>query len=67
MSPKEFAEYLVERMFKAQSDKMADYSSIYYPTAKVLARICLDEIYKNNTDESKNDYWVQVSNELDNL
>lgn len=67
MSPKEFAEALVEKMLNAHSNKMSDYSSIEFPTAKVCARIALDEIYANNTDESKNDYWVQVNNELDNL
>jgi hypothetical protein len=31
------------------------------------ALIAIDEIYSNCTDQSKNDYWIEVKNELEKL
>jgi hypothetical protein len=33
--------------------------------AKQCALIAVDEIYSNNTDESRNDYWIEVKQEIE--
>ena len=33
--------------------------------AKQCTIIAVDEIYMNNTDSSKNDYWIEVKQEIE--
>jgi hypothetical protein len=35
--------------------------------AKECALVAVDEIFGNNTDESKHDYWVDVKTEIEKL
>ena len=35
--------------------------------SKRFALIAVDEIYSNNTDESRNDYWIEVKQEIENI
>ncbi len=44
MTPKEKAFELTEKFFHLRSDKMSDYSKIYWPTAKMCALVAVDEI-----------------------
>jgi hypothetical protein len=77
LSPKEKAVELVEMFMNIKKQKLADYSIIYYPTAKQCALISVDEIMCNNLMEypqhstiyapHKNDYWQQVKQEIEQL
>ena len=72
MSPKEYAEKLIDKMFNAHSDKMSDYSSIEFPTAKVCAQIAVDEIIKSRPQEPRSYtdtmlYWGEVRQEIEKL
>ena len=74
LSPKEKAVELVEMFMNIKKQKLADYSIIYYPTAKQCALIAVNEIMYNNLMEypqhstiyapHKNDYWQQVRQEI---
>jgi len=35
--------------------------------AKQCALIAVDEIFINNTDEAKHDYWIEVKEEIEKL
>ena len=35
--------------------------------AAECALVAVGEIYSNNTDESKNDYWIEVMREIEKL
>lgn len=35
--------------------------------AKQCALIAVDEIFSNNTDESKHNYWIEVKEEIEKL
>ena len=37
------------------------------PFAKKCALIALKEIFINNTDEAKHDYWIEVKEEIEKL
>jgi CBS-domain-containing membrane protein len=77
LSPKEKAVELVEMFMNIKKQKLADYSIIYYPTAKQCALIAVNEIMYNNLMEypqhstiyapHKNDYWQQVKQEIEQL
>jgi CBS-domain-containing membrane protein len=77
LSPKEKAVELVEMFMNIKKQKLADYSIIYYPTAKQCALIAVNEIIYNNLMEypqhsmiytpHKNDYWQQVKQEIEQL
>jgi len=77
MAPKEKAIELVEMFMNIKKQKLADYSIIYYPTAKQCALIAVNEIIYNNLMEypqhsmiytpHKNDYWQQVKQEIEQL
>jgi CBS-domain-containing membrane protein len=77
LSPKEKAVELVEMFMNIKKQKLADYSIIYYPTAKQCALIAVNEIIYNNLMEypqhsmiytpHKNDYWEQVKQEIEQL
>ena len=65
MTPKEKARETVD---KIQEGLWRDRAvRIYQEDAVYIALIAIDEIYSNNTDESKNDYWVEVKQELENF
>jgi hypothetical protein len=66
MSPKEYAEVLVDKFIYARSKKMDDYSSIEFPTAKICALIAVDEILKSPTPKQEK-YWKLVRNEIEKL
>jgi len=77
LSPKEKAVELVEMFMNIKKQKLADYSIIYYPTAKQCALIAVNEIIYNNLMEypqhsmiytpHKNDYWQEVKQEIEQL
>jgi hypothetical protein len=60
MTPREKASQLIV-------DFQLKCKSLEYEEAVQCALIALDEIYKNNTDESKNDYWIEVKKDLEKL
>jgi hypothetical protein len=65
MTPKEKAKQLVNDMlFETERNCQP---SITYLVSKKCALICLREIFSNNTDESKNDYWIEVKEEIELL
>jgi hypothetical protein len=59
MTPKEKAQDLI--------DKFTLPFSPNHEEAKQCALIALDEIFSNNTKQSKHDYWCRVKEELDKL
>ena len=61
MTPKEKAEQLVEKMYNSALYVASKYA------AKQCAIIAVDEIFINNTDISKHEYWQQVKTEIENL
>jgi hypothetical protein len=65
MKPKEKAEELVRKYYTFGINKEGQ--TLSWLEAKQCALICLDEIYSNNTDESKNDYWIEVKEEIELL
>jgi hypothetical protein len=66
MTPKEKARDLVHKfsmeIFFYISNNLSDIEE-----SKRFALITVDEIYSNNTDESRNDYWIEVKQEIENL
>jgi hypothetical protein len=73
MTPKEKALELVEKFRNVKHTKLSDYSVIYNPTAKVLAKLCVDEIlnaidwHKFEVPNEQLEYWEQVKKEIENL
>ena len=63
MSPKEKAEELVTKMYVNQWRN----NTMEYKTAKQCALIAVDEIFINNTDEAKHNYWIEVKEEIEKL
>ena len=70
MTPKEKAEQLVHR-FRRYVDftDENDHTSLkaIISNSKQCAIIAVDEIFSNNTDISKHDYWIEVKTEIENL
>ena len=64
MTPKEKAEKLIKRYYRDSDLLVEDLSWIQ---AKECALIAVDEIFGNNTDESKHDYWIEVKQEIEKL
>ena len=64
MNPKEKAQELFDKHFEFVEALSAQNQ---IDNAKQCALITVDEIYKNNTDESKNNYWIEVKNEIEQL
>ena len=56
-----FPEYsgLISRWWNRPSEDIEE--------SKRFALIAVDEIYSNNTDESRNDYWIEVKQEIENI
>ena len=77
MTPKEKAAELVDKFMKCHSNKMADYSIVYTPSAIKMAIVCVDEImlldcltdegWLNVPQEYKVQYWKEVKQELNEL
>jgi hypothetical protein len=73
MTPKEKAEELLDKM-SIQTYKYQEYAGANYKTCEIgyeggkkCALIAVDEIFRNNTDESKHDYWIKVKEEIEKL
>ena len=64
MNPKEKAQELFDKHFEFVEALSAQNQ---IDNAKQCALITVYEIYKNNTDESKNNYWIEVKNEIEQL
>jgi hypothetical protein len=64
MNPKEKAQELFDKHFEFVEALSAQNQ---IDNAKQCALITVDEIYKNNTDESKNDYWIEVKHEIEKI
>lgn len=75
MTPKETAEELIDRyyqLFPLENQVITTNGELsweYNTWKKAIeaSLIAVEEIYKNNTDESKNDYWIEVKKELEEL
>lgn len=68
MTPKEKAEELVSMFVAINLSQVNDLvDGIRIRLAKECALIAVEQIYINNTDESKNDYWIEVKQEIENL
>jgi len=65
MTPAQYAHRLVEKMTEI-SAKMSDYSRIDIPTAKLHAKIAVEEIMKYCPKEDAG-YFVNVIAEIDNV
>ena len=75
ITPKEKALEMVENFRNVKHTKLSDYSVIYSPTAKVLAKLCVDEIINalkiaDITSMDGSWYineWEQVKQEIEKL
>jgi hypothetical protein len=66
MTPKEKAEELVSKFVSINLSQVNDLvDGIRIRLAKECALIAVEQIYINNTDESKNDYWIEVMREIE--
>ena len=66
ITPQEKALQLMTR-FQETSYKMGDHSSIYTPTAKHHALICVDEVLGYMGADRGYEFWMRVKQELENL
>lgn len=68
MTPKEKAEDLVSR-YKREilRGKYRIDGFVIEELAEECALIAVDEIFRNNIDESKHDYWINVKEEIEKL
>jgi hypothetical protein len=68
MTPKEKAEKLVSR-YKREilRGKYRIDGFVIEELAEECAFIAVDEIFRNNIDESKHDYWINVKEEIEKL
>jgi|DEB0MinimDraft_3_1074331.scaffolds.fasta_scaffold663044_1 hypothetical protein len=64
MTPKEKAEELILKYLRIDNDTQEWF---HKGLAKQCALVAVEQIYINNTDESKNDYWIEVIREIENL
>ncbi len=74
MTPQEKAKELIDKFGKVNvyisiepRDIECSAKDLDSNTSKQCALIAVDEIYSNNTDESKNDYWIEVKQEIEKL
>lgn len=65
MTPKEKAKDLVEKFKPLCGGYLG--GKINKAFAKQCAIIAVEEIFSNNTDISKHDYWIEVKTEIENL
>ena len=73
MTPAEKAIELLDKM-SSRTYKYQEYAGARYTTCEVgyeagkqCALVALNEIFSNNTNQSKHDYWCRVKEELDKL
>lgn len=65
MTPKEKAEELIHKMYKAHS---GSYSSITFNLSRQCAKVAVDQIIENGFNpQLPYRYWEQVKEELDKL
>jgi hypothetical protein len=67
MTPKEKALELYNKFNPHVEERNFFGDNVEHINTKECVLIAVDEIYSNCTDSSKNDYWIEVKNELDNL
>ena len=69
MTPQEKAEKLVDsyRLILIKSDTDAVEEILCTLLAKECALVAVDEVFCNNTDELKHDYWIEVKEEIEKL
>ena len=67
MSIRKEAVALVDEFYGLQSDKMNDYSSIEYPTARVCALVAVNHILKELDSKAyiQGAYWLEVQTEIE--
>ena len=67
MSIREQAIALVDEFYGLRSNKMHDYSSIEYPTARVCALVVVKHILKELDSEAwiQRAYWLEVQTEIE--
>ena len=61
---------LTEYFFHLRSDKMSDYSKIYWPTAKLCAIKCVDELIKYSKGHGfigLTEHYLDLKQEIENL
>lgn len=69
MTPKEKAKELVDeyRLILIKSNTDAGEEILCTLLAKECALVAVEEVFSNNTDESKHDYWIEVKEEIEKL
>ncbi len=69
MTPQEKAMTLVDgfRFILIKSNTDAGKEILCTLLAKECALVAVDEVFGNNTDESKHDYWIEVKEEIEKL
>lgn len=69
MTPLEEATQITEMFFHLRSEKMSDYSKIYWPTAKLCATKMVDKIIDlvGKHDLKQYQHYIQVKEEIENL
>ena len=67
MEPQEKAKQLINKFLHIKVLKLSDYSVIEYPTAKECALITCNEMLDYMPVGRGYDFWLQVTEELDNL
>lgn len=65
MTPKEKAEQLYKDAYIRWCYELSHDKNV--SIAKNIANYICDEIFSNNTDESKHDYWIEVKQEIQKL
>jgi len=67
MIPKEKAKELVDkyRFILIKSNTDAGEEILCTLLAKECALVAVEEVFGNNTDESKHDYWIEVKEEIE--
>jgi len=69
MTPKDKAGWLVERFYFSlpNNGSFTGLNNINrrWEEAKMCALIAVDELFSNNTDQSKHDFWIEVKEEIE--
>ena len=61
------ANLLTQRELSEDTNKLAIHTDVNINGAKQCALIALEEIFTNNTDESKHNFWIEVKQEIEKL
>jgi hypothetical protein len=68
MDAKEKAKELYSKYYnRIEHTFNEDVSGFEKDIVKACALIAMDEIFINNTDEAKHDYWIEVKEEIEKL